>query len=226
MTTKDELFRRLTDLEDNFTERKLEGANRADLRRTIVAFANSVAEPRSAVLYIGVGNDGRIVGVSNADSLQKMIHEICERGYPPIVPTMEVLSTEGKSVVAVVVTYSGNRPHFSGPAYVRQGSQSIVASEEIFEELVTGRLGKPREILKWKNKVVTVVVRGKELGSAKILGDPRYHVRHECMVMGCTPHYVKLQDIGTDKHISEPLDNVKIAWDETKYRLMLLVEEG
>ena len=51
--TREELLKRLKDHEDNFTERKLEGAKSAELRKTLVAFANSVPEGRLAILFIG-----------------------------------------------------------------------------------------------------------------------------------------------------------------------------
>ena len=47
----EDVRQRVSDLEDNFTERKLQGTATGDvLRRTLVAFANSVPEHRSAVL--------------------------------------------------------------------------------------------------------------------------------------------------------------------------------
>ena|SRR5260370_41689791 len=57
MDKANELLARLGEV-DNFTERKPKGAKRDELRRTIVAFANSVSEAQSGVLYIGVLNDG------------------------------------------------------------------------------------------------------------------------------------------------------------------------
>lgn len=223
-----ELLARLRQPEDNFTERKSEGAaSRAELRKTLVAFANSVPEGRTAVLYIGVGDDGTPTGMSNPDSLQKTVQDVC-RGecYPPLECPSEVLRIDGESVVAVVVSFSRTRPHFSGPAYVRRGSQSIAASEEMFQELVTSRLDKCREITKWKDKVITVVARGKALGSTKMLGDKHYRAVHECQVVACEAHYVRLLDINTRTYLSEPLENIKLARDEKRYRLMLIVEEA
>jgi len=55
------------------------GAGAREFRKTIVAFANSVAEGEAAVLFIGVSDRGDIVGVGSPDSLQKTIREFCER---------------------------------------------------------------------------------------------------------------------------------------------------
>jgi hypothetical protein len=75
---------RLKDKEDSYTERKPAGAHDRDIRRTLVAFANSLREDKTAVLFIGVSDDGAIQGISNSDKLQKTIDNICkEQCYPP-----------------------------------------------------------------------------------------------------------------------------------------------
>ena len=114
---------------------------------------------------------------------------------------------------------------FQGPVYVRRGFQSITASEEVFNELLTCRLAKPAEILKRKGSIITVIVRGKELGNTKILGDPGYRARHECRVEACTAHAVRLSDSATGKYVSEPLENITISFDDEQERLMLVVRE-
>src|SRR5207247_11139150 len=97
-----ELLQRLRNKEDNFTERKPRGVKRDEMRRTIVAFANSVPESQSGVLYIGVLNDGTIQGLDETDSLQKTIRDICERDcYPAIKFRSVSLGVEGKGILAV-----------------------------------------------------------------------------------------------------------------------------
>jgi Schlafen, AlbA_2 len=217
---EEELLKRLSNPEDNFTERKPEGVNRSEIRKTVVAFANSVPEKQTGVLFIGAYNDGTIQGVSNSDSLQKTIRDICENDcYPSITFSSRVLKKEGKLVIAVVVPPSNNRPHFSGPAYVRLGSESIVASEKLFNELVTSRLNKPREILKWKGKSVTVILRDEKSCITKSLGDSIAG----CRIDDCNSYYIRFFDILTSTHISEPLENIMLAWDESRDRLKLII---
>ncbi len=69
--TPSDLLERLNDNEDGFTERKTEAAKPLEFRQTLVAFANSVPEGQLAVLFIGVANNGKVVGVTNSDSLQR-----------------------------------------------------------------------------------------------------------------------------------------------------------
>jgi len=145
--TNEELLRRSTE-EDNFIERKLEGVSSEDLRKTMVAFANSVPDGRYAVLYIGMDDQGNIAGVQNTDSLQKKISKYCiEDCYPAIAHRTEVLQRNGTSFIAVVIEPSRTKPHFSGAAYVRQGSQSVRATERLYDELILSRNDKARAIL-------------------------------------------------------------------------------
>jgi hypothetical protein len=226
MSNNEELLARLADAEDSFVERKHAGAKSDELRRTIVAFANSVPAERSGVLFIGVRDDGEVQGVDGTDSLQKTIDSICSREcYPPVRYKCEVLRQGDRDILAVVIPSSSTRPHFSGPAFVRRGSQTIIASEDQFNELVVSRLSKPAAILKSQGQLVTVVARGKELGSTKILGDPRYRAAHECRVEGCTADAVRLFDLATKEAVAEPLENVTLSVDEKASRLLLIVQE-
>jgi hypothetical protein len=219
---------RVRDFEDNFTERKLQGAAKGGaLRKTLVAFANSVPEHRTAVLYIGVHDNGNIEGVSSPDSVQKTVRQEAERGcYPPIDVTMEVLRADGKPVVAVIVPCSRTRRHFAGPSYVRIGSESVMASDQQFRGLIDSRIEKARWILEWKDKPITVAALGKELGADRPLGDKWYRATHECLVLECNPQYVRLQDLSDGRCVTEPLKNVTVSRDEARERLKLDVQAG
>ena len=152
MAKNDELLARLNNKEDNFTERKLESARNYEFRKTIVAFANSMPENQTGILFIGVRNDGTVAGVNGADSLQKTIRNICETDcYPPIKHTCAVLVVEGKDVVAAEISHSNQRPHFAGPAFVRVGSESKIATPELYQDLLTSHCSHAGQLLKLKN---------------------------------------------------------------------------
>ena len=53
--------------------------------KTLVGFANSVKPGYVAILLIGEKDDGSIVGVTNPDSIQKIIRNECDKIYPPII---------------------------------------------------------------------------------------------------------------------------------------------
>jgi hypothetical protein len=216
---------RLKDKEDSYTERKPAGVHDRDIRRTLVAFANSLREDKTAVLFVGISDDGTVHGVTNVDKLQKTIDNICnEQCYPPLSYKTEVLKLgAGKEVLAVEILPDLNLPHFSGQAYVRQGTKSVEASEELFKELLATRNSKAGFILKWKGKIITVTTKHKKLGDPTPL-DPRDYLSEtrNCEVVECTPFFVRLRD---DKYYTEPLNNITITLDEKQSgRLMLIVE--
>jgi hypothetical protein len=222
---QDVLVARLKNHEDNFVERKPDGANSGEIRQTIVAFANTVPPGAVGILFLGVHNDGRIQGVENPDKLQKTVREQCERVcYPPIAFTAEVLEAEGKAVVAVVVPSSTNRPHFSGPAFIRRGSESVTASPELFEELIASRNDKVAAILRMRGAPVTVICVQHKLGSTEHVSDQRYRTRSDCVIESCDSHIVRMRDIGSDRRVTEPLEIVRVSYDEERYRPMLVIQ--
>lgn len=218
------LIARLKNHEDNFVERKPEGVKASEIRQSVVALANSVPVGTTAVLFMGIHNDGRIQGVENSDKLQKTVREQCERVcYPPVVFSTAVLDVEGKDVVAVVIPPSQNKPHFSGPAFVRRGSESVAASPELFEELIASRNDKVAAILRMRNAPVSVICIQHKLGSTQQIADSRYRTHSEWVVESCTPHILRLKDIGSDRHVTEPIENVTVSYDEERHRPMLIV---
>lgn len=223
--TDDQLLALLSKHEDNFVERKSEGVTASELRQTVCAFANSVPEGRHGVLFVGIHDKtGDITGVGNTDQLQKRVREAAQNDcYPPITYTAAVLTVEGKQVVAVIVPQSADKPHFSGPAYVRIGSESPKASQQQYEELILSRNDKAREILRHRNGVLTVLGQGYQLGSNKPLPDAAYREMRECRLLNCTAHLVTLEDIASGEQFSEPLAHVTISYDHKRRRAQLMV---
>jgi predicted HTH transcriptional regulator len=84
--------------EDSLLERKLE-SDLKDLLKILVAFANSVRPGHVAQILIGERNDGSPQGVRNADNIQKMVRDTCNRIYPPILWRTQVYEREGKTCI-------------------------------------------------------------------------------------------------------------------------------
>jgi len=222
--TNDELLERLRDHEDNFVERKSDGLSPADIRKAASAFANTV-EGRSAILFIGVHDKTcEILGVRDTDQIQKKVRAACQENcYPPITYTSNVLTCDGKSVVAVVIPPSSGKPHFTGPAFVRVGSESVKASQEQLDELVLNRIDKCREILRYKRTgLISVRGVGYRLGSNKPVADVHFVQQADCTVRTCTAHLVTLEALD-GKIFSEPLDRIEISYDTERARPMLIV---
>lgn len=222
---KDDLIKLLENHEDNFVERKTESVAIGELRQTICAFANSVPEGRVALLFIGVHDKtGEILGVKNSDQLQRRIREASHGDcYPPIQYTSEVFLVDGKAVVAVIIPNSTTKPHFTGPAYLRVGSESPKANSQQYEELILSRMDKVREIIGLKKFVITVLGIGYQLGSNRPLSDQSYRESMECRIEACTAHMATFQNIATDGRFSEPIEHISFSYDHKKNRPMLIV---
>ena len=218
------LLARLRGGEDNLVERKPEGANRSELRRTIVAFANSTPDGEVALLFLGFQDRGEVLGARNGDALQKTIGEVCNADcYPKIEFFARVLEVEGKTVLAIGIPSSKRRPHFAGPAFLRKGSESVVASAELYEELILSRNDKCRKIRAWRQQLVAVQCVQHRIGVQKRVADQAYREESECRVLACDAPLVQLEIIGSGTRVSEPLACVTIMRDEGKWRPMLVV---
>jgi hypothetical protein len=222
MDHKAKVIQRLRNPEDGYVERKPESAKGFEIRKTIVGFANSVPEGIDGILFLGVSNDGKILGLSNPDSLQKTIRNICKvECYPPIKYQSEIVQDDGKNVLAVIVPESRNKPHFSGPSFVRVGSATDIASEEMFNELILNRIDKCRNILRHKGSICTVEAIGRRLLSRRAVGSG-YVESAECRIDECTAHYVTFNYIDTGTIFSIELNDISISKDHNKNRLKLI----
>ena len=202
--------------EDNLLERKVEGDTK-DFLKTLVGFANSVKPGHIATLLIGEKDDGTIGGVANPDKTQMFIRETCDKIYPPIIWRSQVYEREGKSCIRVEVEYSGDTPHFGGIAWVRKGSETVKATDEVFQRLIDTRLDKVREIALWLNKPITI--------------QQIQHFEDRLAIaftQTVTPIFVnqfwvtyKDRD---SKNVSKPLDYIVLSYDDDQDRLLMLLQ--
>ncbi len=219
----EELKRRVSNCEDSLTERKSSGAFN-DVIKTVVGFANSVPENRTGVLFVGVNNNGEIIGVENPDKLQKTIRNICENEcHPPIWANICALNFDEKTVIAVEVPYSPKKPYFAGQAFVRIGTETKNASEELFNELILHHLEKVKYILRYKNTTWTVVAVGKKLGASANLSNSRYQETAECRIEEVTAHFVRFRILSSDSYVTEELNFINISWDDKSDRPKVVV---
>jgi predicted HTH transcriptional regulator len=107
--------------------------------KTLVAFANTAG----GNLFIGI-EDGtkEIIGVSNPlDEEERLCSLIADSISPRLVPDVELMTVEGKTLLGVEVYPSGSRPHWVkreghiDGVYVRLGSTNRKADRELIAEL-------------------------------------------------------------------------------------------
>src|SRR5712664_556496 len=216
--TMEQLLQRLQDPEDQIVERKPEGAGGSEFKRQIVAFANTLPESRTGVLFIGVNDDGSVSGVENTDKTQKSVRHHAENEcYPPIWVDQQVLTVDAKKVIAVSVAGSPRRPHFAGPAYIRRGSETIKASDAEYEKLILSRNDKRRALFEMQGNPVSVILLGKQIGEPNAM-KPNYSIRKNCNIEEVTAFYAKFRIIGVGQAFSEPLEGITISYDDVQQR--------
>ncbi len=201
-----DILQRLASPEDTFVEKKTLGDIK-DVVKTCVAFANSCSsEGPPGILCFGVKDDGTIEsGAQNFESLTRKLREKLSRVYPPIEFKTRIIARNDTSFLAVIVPGSSNGPHFSGPAYVRDGSSTVVASEELFSVIIDRRERKVREILKWKNK--NILMRRYVLYPAPTQQRNPW-AYSDAKVISCTTEWLQVE-IGGDL-VPFPLDDVRL----------------
>jgi hypothetical protein len=217
LTDKDILLR-LHDLEDSFVERKTEGDS-GDWLKTVVAFANSTPIGYPAILFIGVRNDGILQGLGNPDSVQRSLSSKIAQCFPIPYIFSRALELDGKSFLAVVVPGSENRPHFAGPAFVRDGSKTVSASQEQFARLIAQRNSAAYEILKWQGKSVSIWYPSQNRSGTSY--HPSTGYKTEGTVKDCNQFYVTIEGSAFGDAVSFGLEAFEIGFDHKNDRLEL-----
>ena len=113
-----------------------------DLCKEIIAFANT----KGGTLYIGVQNDGQIVGVENADRVTLQINNMIRESIKPDITMFvhyETQTIDGKQIVAVTVQKGTDRPYYLGSkglkpsgVYVRNGTSSDPATDTAIRKMI------------------------------------------------------------------------------------------
>lgn len=113
-----------------------------DLKKEIVSFANT----NGGTIYIGVQDNGTIVGVDHADFvIQQIANSIRDSIRPDIsmFTSIELLKDENKSYIKVTVDSGTKKPYYLSDkglkptgVYVRSGTTSAPASEDAIRMMI------------------------------------------------------------------------------------------
>lgn len=112
------------------------------IKREIIAFANT----QGGELYIGIDDDGSVIGLENADKVLEVVSSILHDSIQPdiLVHTfLEVVELEGKEVVKISVARGTRRPYHlkakgmkpSG-VFICYGTSVTNASEENIRQMI------------------------------------------------------------------------------------------
>ena len=139
-----------------------------DIKKEIIAFANSAG----GTLYVGVADDGNIVGVENPDTVIQQISNMVRDSIKPDI-TMFIRYTaknvEGKQIVAVEIQRGTGRPYYLAKkglrpegVYVRQGTSSVPATSTAIRRMIKDTDGDSFEAMRSLEQNLTFQAAEKE----------------------------------------------------------------
>ena len=113
-----------------------------DICKEVIAFANT----KGGTLYIGVSNDGNVVGVKNADQVILQLNNMIRDSIKPDVTMFvgyETQHVSDKDIIAVTIQKGTDRPYYLGSkglkpsgVYVRNGTSSDPATDTAIRRMI------------------------------------------------------------------------------------------
>lgn len=151
-----------------------------DIKKEIIAFANC----EGGMVYVGVADDGKVLGVENADECALQISNMVRDAVKPDVTMFihyETLECDGKAVVAVNIQRGTNRPYYLAKkglrpegVYVRQGYSSVPATDTAIRQMIKETDGDSFENMRSINQALTFEATKKEFEKRNVVfGQPQ-----------------------------------------------------
>lgn len=113
-----------------------------DICKEVIAFANA----KGGTVYIGVRDDGQVVGIQNADKVILQVNHMVRDSIKPDVTMFVRYETQmigEKQVIAVTVQKGTDRPYYLGSkglkpsgVYVRNGTSSDPATDTAIRKMI------------------------------------------------------------------------------------------
>ena len=139
-----------------------------DIKKEIIAFANC----DGGKLYIGVRDDGTVIGLDNADSVSLQISNMVRDAIKPDITMFlhyETIMENGKNVVVVDIQRGTDRPYYLAKkgmrpegVYVRQGYSSVPATDTAIRRMIKETDGDRFEAMRCLNQDLTFEATKKE----------------------------------------------------------------
>ena len=153
---------------------ELKAIAQESIKKEIIAFANC----DGGTVYIGVADDGTVLGVENADECALQISNMLRDAVKPDITMFvhyETINCSGKAIVAVKVQRGTNRPYYvakkglrSEGVYVRQGYSSVPATDAAIRQMIKETDGDSFEDMRSLNQVLTFETAKKEFKARKV----------------------------------------------------------
>ncbi|WP_100486303.1 RNA-binding domain-containing protein [Sporolactobacillus pectinivorans] len=146
-----------------------------DIRKTVVAFANT----DGGAIYIGIGDDGEVIGIQNPDREMLRLTNLIRDAIKPDVTlftSCNIENIEGKGVIKLTVQKGTESPYYlSGKGmrpegvFVRQGPSSVPATESAIRRMIMETDGDSYETMRSLNQDLTFEAANKEFMARQIL---------------------------------------------------------
>lgn len=156
---------------------QLGGKDGFNIKKTLVAFANTFGGD----LYIGIADDGSVVGVDDAHRMEERLWSmIRDNVYPSIIGCVEIkrVAVDGKNVLHVHVN-RGPTPPYSlsqddpNQVYIRAGNTSVPARIEDIAQMIERRNPTPFEQRSAVEQQLTFTLCQKECNAKQVSFDPK-----------------------------------------------------
>ena len=146
-------------IEDKNTEFKREYVD--DIKKALVAFANT----DGGVVYIGIADDGSVIGVNDVDAAMLQVSNVIRDAIKPDITMFCEITAETiqvKQVVKITVNRGTARPYYLAAkgirpegVYIRQGAASVPASESAILSMIRDTAGDSYEEARSLNQELT-----------------------------------------------------------------------
>ena len=132
-----------------------------DIKKEIIAFANC----NGGKLYIGVQDDGTVIGLDDPDGTALQISNMIRDAVKPDLTMFlhyETIETYGKAIIAVDIQRGTDRPYYIARkgmrpegVYVRQGYSSVPATDSAIRHMIKETDGDHFEEMRSLNQELT-----------------------------------------------------------------------
>lgn len=145
-----------------------------DIKKEIIAFANC----NGGKLYIGVRDDGTVVGLDDPDGVSLQISNMVRDAIKPDVTMFlhyKTIEEDGKEIVAVDIQRGTDRPYYLAKkgmrpegVYVRQGYSAVPATDAAIRYMIKETDGDRFEAMRCLNQELTFEAAKKEFALREI----------------------------------------------------------
>ncbi len=148
-----------------------------DICKEVIAFANT----QGGTLYIGVQNDGVVIGIDNADAAQLRLNNMIRDSIKPDVTMFvryEAVTVEGKQILAVTVQKGTDRPYYLGSkglkpsgVYVRNGTSTDPSTDTAIRKMIKETDGDSFEEMRSLEQKLTFLAAEEQFAKCKVAFD-------------------------------------------------------